>query len=163
MLRDQLWFCSVHHTGNTNNPGQAGASSPGAAACCTCPLLHNHRESTGTCDWGPHQVLSWPPPDLKSDLVRSLNLLAEFKKAQLPVLRQILPGFVLFKAFFTRVVIAAHIVLSFEVQSHIVLVPCSVGAQLAGVGPIMAQASRGSKLVHNIWNFPFELILARLA
>ena len=64
MLRDQLWFCSVHHTGNTNNPGQAGASSPGAAACCTCPLLHNHRESTVTCDWGPHQVLSWPPPDL---------------------------------------------------------------------------------------------------
>ena len=68
----------------------------------------------------------------------------------------------LLKTLFTCVVIAAQIVLSLEVESHVVLVPCCIGAQLAGVGTLMAQATRGSILVHNIWNVPCEIILARL-
>ena len=68
----------------------------------------------------------------------------------------------LLKALFTCVVIAAQIVLSLKVESHVVLVPCCIGAQLAGVGPLMAHTIGGSILVHNIWNVPFEIILARL-
>ena len=67
----------------------------------------------------------------------------------------------LFKALFTGVVIAAQIVLSLEVQSHVVLVPCCIGAELAGVGALMAHTIGGSILVHNIWNVPCEIILAR--
>ena len=68
----------------------------------------------------------------------------------------------LLKALFTCVVIAAQIVLSLKVESHVVLVPCCIGAELAGVGALMAHTISGSILVHNIWNVPFEIILARL-
>ena len=50
----------------------------------------------------------------------------EINKAQLSVLRQILLCFVLFKAFFTCIVVVAHVVLSLEVKSHVVLVPCCI-------------------------------------